>query len=105
MDIVNTWWHIVHDGILHIKPLQGAIIAILFGLLANSFGAVFVAPLLGAAAYVAVDGALPMLSGKPFVMPVFDTPFWHFFASLYVAFLVAAAVIFAIRSIISGIRG
>jgi large-conductance mechanosensitive channel len=90
---------------LHIKPIQGAIIAIVFGLLANSFGAVLVAPLLGAAAYVAVDGALPMLSGKPFVMPVFDTPFWHLFVSLYVAFLVVAAVIFAIRSIVSAIRG
>ncbi len=104
MDIVNTWWGIIHDGILHIKPLQGAIIAIVFGLLANSFGAVLVAPLLGAVAYVAVDGALPMLSGKPFVMPVFDTPFWHFFLALYVAFLVVAAVIFAIRSIVSAIR-
>jgi hypothetical protein len=105
MDIVHTWWGIIHDGILHIKPLQGAIIAILFGLLANSFGAVFVAPLLGAAAYVAVDGAWPMLSGKPFVMPVFDTPFWHFFLALYVAFLAVAAALFAIRSIISGVRG
>jgi hypothetical protein len=105
MNILTTWWGIIHDGIMHIKPLQGVIIAILFGLLANSFGAVLVAPLLGAAAYVAVDGALPMLSGKPFVMPVFDTPFWHFFVALYVAFLVVAVVIFAIRSIVSGIRG
>jgi hypothetical protein len=105
MDVVHTWVAIIRDGILHIKPIQGAIIAILFGLLANSFGAVFVAPLLGAAAYVAVDGALPMLSGKPFVMPVFDTPFWHFFLALYVAFLVVTAAIFAIRSIVSSIRG
>jgi large-conductance mechanosensitive channel len=105
MDIVNTWWGVIHDGILHIKPLQGAIIGILFGLLANSFGAVLVAPLLGAAAYVAVDGARPMLSGKPFAMPVFDTPLWHLFLSLYVAFLVIAAVIFTVRSIVSVIRG
>ena len=105
MDIVNTWWGIIHDGILHIKPIQGAIIGILFGLLANSYGAVVVAPLLGTAAYVAVDSALPMLSGKPFAMPDFDTALWHFLVAIYVAFFVLTGVIFAIRSTISAFRG
>jgi len=106
MSHVTDWWSIVHDGILHIKPIQGLVIGILFGLLANSFGAVFVAPLLAAIAYVAVDAMIPMVTAhKPFVMPVFDTAFLHAFVSLYIAFLVIVAVVFAIKSVISSIRG
>lgn len=106
MQYVNTWWAIIQDGITHIKPIQGLVIAIVFGLLANSFGAVFVAPLIAAAAYVAVSAALPVvLDHKAFVMPVFDTAFWHFFLALYVAFLVVAAIVYALKSAVSAMRG
>jgi cytochrome P450 len=51
---------------------------------------------------IALGGGFYLTQSQP---GVFDTPFWHFFLALYVAFLVVAAAIFAIRSIVSSIRG
>ncbi len=97
---------IIRDGFYHIKPLQGAIVAILFGLLATSVGSVFVAPLLGAIVYIAIDAAMPVIMDHAaLAMPVMDTAFWHFFITLYVVFLVAAALIFALRNLVWNLQG
>ena len=106
MQHVMEWWGYIHAGILQIEPVRGLVIGILVGLLVNSFGAIFVAPLLSAAAYVAVGAAIPMVTAhKAFQMPVFDMAFWHQFAALYVAFLVISAVMYGLRSAVAAIRG
>jgi hypothetical protein len=106
MHSVNDWVAIIRDGISHINPIQGLIIGVLAGWMVGSIGSLIVTPVVAAIVYVAVDALKPVIfDHKPFAMPAMDTPFWHHFASLYVAFLVIAAVIWAIRAIISSIRG
>jgi hypothetical protein len=106
MDILDSWWAIIRDGLYHVHPIQFVIIGLLFGFMTGSivsaiFGAVFAAVI-----YIAVDALWPVIvDHKPFVMPAIDTPFWHFFLSLSLAFLVVTLTIYILKSIVESIRG
>ena len=56
--------------------------------------------------YVAVDRLWPVVfQHQTFAMPAFNTEFWHFFLSLYFAFLVVVAVVYIVKQIVESIRG
>ena len=106
MDILNAWWDIIRDGVHHINPIQFVIIGVIFGLMANSLVSVVFGSLAASAIYVAVNALKPVVfDHQPFVWPAMNSAFWHFFLSLYFAFLVVTAVFFIGKSIIEGIRG
>ena len=104
--VFDTWWGIIRDGLHHINPLQGLIIALLFGFTAGSATGVLIGALGASIAYIVVDVLWPVVFyHTTFAMPVMDTPFWHFFLALYFAFLVVIALIYIVRSVISSMRG
>lgn len=106
MDVIDAWWAIIQDGVRHINPIQGLIIGVIFGLMANSLVSVVFGSLAASAAYVAVNALWPVLfDHKPFAMPVMNSAFWHFFLALYFAFLVITGLFFIVKSIIAGVRG
>ncbi|HTT99860.1 MAG TPA: hypothetical protein VMF58_17555 [Rhizomicrobium sp.] len=106
MDLVDTWWAIIRDGLYHIHPIQFVVIGLLFGIMASSivsaiFGAVF-----ASVVYLAVDVLWPVVfNHQVFALPVMDAPFWHFFVSLTFAFLIVTLAIFIVKSIFESIRG
>ena len=106
MDIVDNWWAIIRDGLYHIHPIQFVIIGILFGFMARTIGAAIFGAIFASVIYIAVDVLWPVVvNHQPFLMPVMDTPFWHFFLSLTLAFLVVTLVVYILRSIVDSIRG
>jgi hypothetical protein len=106
MDLFNTWWAIIRDGLHHIAPIQGLIIGLIFGWMASSIGSVIFGALGASVVYVAVDTLWPVVfQHKTFALPVFDTPFWHFFLALYFAFLVIVALIYIVKQVVGSFRG
>ena|ERR1700749_1386531 len=106
MDLVDNWWAIIRDGLYHIHPIQFVIIGILFGFMARTFGAAIFGAVFAAVVYIAVDLLWPVVvNHQPFLMPVMDTPFWHFFLALTLAFLVVTLAVYILRSIVDSIRG
>ena len=101
MELFNTWWAIIRDGLHHIAPIQGLIIGLIFGWMAGSIGSVIFGALGASVVYVAVDTFWPVVFWhKPFVMPVFDMPFWHFqFANI------ASAIVWAFGLLGAGYYG
>ncbi|MBV8976342.1 MAG: hypothetical protein JO261_03760 [Alphaproteobacteria bacterium] len=106
MELLDTWWAIIRDGLHHINTIQLVIIALLIGFMASSVVSVIAGALAGAVAYIAVDVLWPVVfQHQPFAMPVMDRAFGHFFVALYFAFLLVIALVYVVRSIISGVRG
>ena len=106
MDILDTWWAIIRDGVFHIHPVQFVIIGLLFGIMASSIPSAIFSAAFASVIYIAVDALWPVIMDhKLFVMPVFDAPFWHFFLSLFLAFLVVTLAIFILKSILESVRG
>ncbi|HVU21761.1 MAG TPA: hypothetical protein VHE09_13600 [Rhizomicrobium sp.] len=106
MDIIDSWWAIIRDGLYHINPIQFVIIGLLFGFGARSIGAAVFGAVFASVVYIAVNVLWPVVVNRqPFAMPVLDTPFWHFFLALTFAFLVVTLLFFIVRSIIDSIRG
>ncbi len=106
MDLLDSWWAIIRDGLYHIHPIQFVIIGLLFGIMASSIASAIFSALFASAVYVAVDALWPVIfEHKLFALPVFDTPFWHFFLSLFFAFLIVTLAIFIVKSIIESLRG
>jgi hypothetical protein len=106
MDLINAWWAIIRDGVHHIQPLQFVIIGLIAGWLAGSLAGVVFGSLGASVVYIAVDRLWPVLfNQRTFAMPVFDSAFWHFFLSLYCAFLVIVAVVYIARQLVDSIRG
>lgn len=106
MELFDTWWAIIRDGLNHINPIQGLIIGLLAGFAASTVAGVVFGALGASIVYVLVDLIKPVLfDHKAFQLPVFNTAFWHFFLALYFAFLVIVALIYVVRSIIAAARG
>jgi hypothetical protein len=106
MDILDSWWAIIRDGLYHIHPIQFVIIGLLFGWLSSSaIGAIFSA-IFASVVYIAVDLLWPVVfEHKLFAMPVFDTAFWHAFLSLSFAFPVVTLAVYILKSIVESLRG
>ena len=106
MEILDTWWAIIRDGMEHIHPIQFAVIAILFGLMSSSVVSAIFGSLVASAVYIAVDAIrLSVTEHKAFALPVFDYAFWHFFLSLTAAFLVIVLAVYILKAIVAGLRG
>lgn len=104
--LFDTWWGIIRDGLNHINPIQGLIIGLLFGYTATSLIGVVFGAFAASVVYIAVDALKPVLfDHKTFHLPVFDTPFWHFFFALFFAFLVVIALVHIVRNVIASMRG
>ncbi len=105
MNLVDSWWAIIRDGLYHINPIQFVIIGLLFGFMARTVGAAVFGAVFASVVYIAVNVLWPVVvNHQPFVAPVFDTLFWHFFLSLALAFLVVTLAFYILRSIIESIR-
>jgi len=106
MEIMDSWWAIIRDGIDHIQPLQFVIIAILFGLAASSVVSSLFGSIAASAVYIAVSTLLPVvIEHKLFAMPHFDQAFWHFFVSLTAAFLVVILLVYILKTLVASLRG
>jgi hypothetical protein len=106
MDLINAWWAIIRDGVHHIQPVQFVIIGLIVGWMASSLGAVVFGSLGASVVYIAVDRLWPVLfNHQTFTMPAFDSAFWHFFLSLFFAFLVIVGVVYIARQLVDSIRG
>lgn len=102
----DTWWAIIRDGLTHINPIQGLILALIFGWTAGTIAGVVLGAFGASVVYVLIDLLKPVVfDHKPFLWPVFDTAFFHFFAALYFAFLMVIALIAILRAVIDSMRG
>ena len=106
MDILDSWWAIIRGGLYHINPIQFVIIGLIFGLMTSSIVSAIFGAVMASVVYLAVDALRPViLEHKVFAMPPIDAPFWHFFLSLSLAFLVVTLAVFIVKSIVSSLRG
>src|ERR1700749_1954818 len=106
MDLLDSWWAIIRDGLYHIHPIQFVIIGLLFGWMTSSVISAVFSAVFASVVYLAVDLLWPVIvDHKVFVMPPLDAPFWHFFLSLSLAFLVVTLAVYIVKSIFESIRG
>jgi membrane-anchored protein YejM (alkaline phosphatase superfamily) len=104
MDIITEFPKHFVDFVHHLSTLQmimGGVIALFFGAATGTVIGLFLAPILAAVVYIAADAAIPpLLHHTSFVMPVFDKALLQEAVMLYVAFLLAIAVVFVIKKAI-----
>lgn len=106
MDILDSWWAIIRDGLYHIHPIQFVIVGLLFGWMTSSILSAIFSAVFASVVYLAVDALWPVIFNHTvFALPVFNAPFWHFFLSLSFAFLVVTLAVYIVKSIFEGIRG
>jgi hypothetical protein len=104
MDDLYAFWLIIRNGILHIHPIQFAIIAILAGVVLPRIALVVFAALGASVVYVLVSAILPTLTGADFVKPHLNHAFWYFFMSDAIAFAVAIGVVYLLKSQVMNLR-
>jgi hypothetical protein len=104
MDDLYAFWLIIRNGILHIHPIQFAIIAVLCGVVLPRIAFVVFAAIGASVVYVAVNAILPTLSGADFVKPHLNHAFWYFFMSDTIAFAGAIAVVYLLKSLVTSVR-
>ncbi len=109
MDIITSF-HTHFSDFLHqldnYHMIQGGIIALFFGVAVGSIPGLIIVPALAAIVYIAADAVLlPLLHHGHIVMPVFDKALLQQGVTLYVAFLIAIIVVFAVKKLILSIRG
>jgi len=51
-----------------------------------------------------VNAILPTLTGADFVMPHMNHAFWYFFMSDAIAFTLAIAVVYLLKSLVTGFK-
>jgi len=104
MDIITEFPKHFCDFMHHLNTIQmitGGVIALLLGVATGTVIGVLVAPILGAALYIAADAVIPpLLHHTSIAMPVFDKAMLKEAVVLYVAFLVVIVVVFAIKKAI-----
>jgi len=104
MDIFTDFPKHFVDFVHHMSTLQmimGGVIALFFGAATGTIIGVFIAPILAAVVYIAADAVIPpLLHHTPLVMPAFDKAMLQEAITLYVVFLVAIVVVFAIKKVI-----
>jgi hypothetical protein len=109
MDIITSFHTHFIDFLHHLDHyhmIQGAIIALFFGVVVGSLPGLIIVPVLAAIVYIAADAVIPpLMNHGHIVMPVFDKALLQEGVTLYVAFLVAIVVVFAVKKLILSIRG
>jgi len=106
MELLDTWWSYIREGLNHVSPILALVLALIFGFGAGSVQAVLLGAVGAAIIYVVIDALWPVVfHHQVFVMPVMDSAFGHFFLSLFLAFLVLIGLIYIVKSAIAGIRG
>ncbi len=96
----NEFWTFFREGLQHLNPIQGLVIALIGGLMASSFLGLFVMALLAVIIHVIADALIPVvMSHATFALPPFDEAFWHYAITLYIAYLVVIGAIFIVRLI------
>lgn len=104
MDIITDFPKHLVDFVHHLSTLQmiiGGVIALFFGAATGTIIGLFVAPILAAVVYIAVDAVIPpLLHHATLVMPAFDKALLHEAITLYVVFFVAIVVVFVIKKAI-----
>ncbi len=107
MDIITDFPKHMCDFVHHLSTIQmiiGVVIALILGWATGSLIGLFLMPILAAAVYIAADAVIPpLLHHTPLVMPAFDKAMLQEAVVLYVAFLVAIIVVFAIKKVILAI--
>lgn len=104
MDDLYAFWLIIRNGIYHIHPVQFAVVAVLAGMMLPRIAFVVLAALGASVVYVTVNAILPTLSGADFVRPHMNHAFWYFVMSDAIAFTVAIAVVYLLKSLFTGLR-
>jgi hypothetical protein len=110
MDVIthlwDDFWAFFHEGLPHLNLIQGIVIALIGGLMASSLGSVIVIALLAVVIHVLADALIPVvMNHAAFQLPALDHAFWHYALTLYVAYLIVIAAIFAIKSVFAAVRG
>lgn len=86
--------------------IQAGVIALFFGIAASSIAGVIIVPAIAAIVYIAADALIPpLMHHTTITMPVFDKALLQEFVALYVFFLVAVAIVFAIKKAIMSVTG
>ncbi len=96
----NEFWTYFREGLQHLNPIQGLVIAIIGGLMVTSVLGLFVMALLAVIVHVIADALIPVvMNHATFELPPFDEQFWHYAITLYVAYLVVIGAIYVVRLI------
>ena len=61
MDLLDSWWAIIRDGLYHIPPIQFVIIGLLFGWMTSSIIAAIFGAVFASVVYLAVDVLWPVV--------------------------------------------
>ena len=98
MDEIYAFWLIIRNGIYHIHLIPFAVVAVLFGAALPRIAFIVPAALVASIVYVLVNAILPALTGADVVAPHLTHAFWYFFMSDTIAFTVAIAIVFLLKS-------
>jgi hypothetical protein len=103
----NQFWEIFRHGFASISnPIVGVFIALIGGLMAQTFFSIFIISGLAVVLHIAAEAVLPMvLNHKPFTMPKFDNAFEQRALALYIAYFVVILVIYGVKKIFASVRG
>ena len=105
MDVITTFPTYFVAGLHQIDPIYGVIIALFFGVATATVVGVIVSPILAAIVYIAAKAIIPpLIHHTALVMPTFDKVLLKEGLVLYVAFLIAVAVVFAVKKLILSMR-
>lgn len=109
MDVLTSFPAYFIDFVHHytqIQLIQVVVIALFFGVATGTIAGVIVVPILAAIVEIAADAVVPaLLHHASIVVPVFDLALLKKGIALYVVFLAAILVVFAIKKAILAIRG
>ena len=104
MDIFTDFPKHFVDFVHHLNTIQmieGGVIALFFGAATGTIIGLFVAPILAAVVYIAAEAVIPpLLHHASIAMPAFDKALLQEAITLYIVFLVAIVVVFAIKKAI-----
>src|SRR5215468_1643735 len=104
MDMLAQYWNdflgLLREGLHHVNPIQFAVIALLGMMAVSSFLGIFIAAALAVVIHVLVTALIPVVFDKAeFVAPAMNAGFWHLALTLYVLYVVAIGVLYALRSL------
>jgi hypothetical protein len=86
--------------------IQAGVIALFFGIATSSIAGVIIVPLIAAIVYIAADALIPpLLHHTTITAPVFDKALVQEAVALYILFLVAVAIVFAVKKAILSATG
>lgn len=94
----NEFWTYFREGLQHLNPIQGLVIALIGGLMVSSLIRLFFVALLAVIIHLTADALIPVvMNHATFEVPAFDHAFWHYGITLYAAYLVVIGAVYLIR--------